>query len=70
MLSDPQQRAAYDRYGKGGLSGAPMMDPSTLFSVLFGSDMFEAYVGESCCRRGLVMFHLGPSVSCVGEAPL
>jgi len=46
VLSDPQKRADYDRFGKQGISGTPMMDPSTLFSVLFGSDMFEDYVGE------------------------
>lgn len=41
VLSDPQKRADYDRFGSTGVSGQPMMDPATLFSVLFGSDMFE-----------------------------
>lgn len=46
VLSDPDKRAAYDRLGATGVQDQPMMDPATLFGVLFGSDAFEAYVGE------------------------
>lgn len=36
VLSDPEKRAAYDRFGAAGVSDMPMMDPGALFSVLFG----------------------------------
>lgn len=47
MLSDPEKRKVYDRLGKAGVADQPMMDPATLFGVMFGSDMFEDYVGEA-----------------------
>jgi DnaJ-class molecular chaperone len=46
VLSDPEKRAAYDRLGEAGVGDTPLMDPATLFGVLFGSDQFEEYVGQ------------------------
>ena len=49
ILSDKDKRAAYDRFGEAGVSDTPVMDAGALFGVLFGSDVFEDYVGECGC---------------------
>jgi len=52
VLSDPQLRAAYNRDGKDGLSGdktgisEDKVDPSLVFTFLFGSDSFADIVGR------------------------
>jgi DnaJ-class molecular chaperone len=47
ILSDPQKRSAYDRLGEAGVADTPLMDPGALFGALFGSDVFDEYVGEA-----------------------
>ncbi len=45
VLSDPQKRAAYDRFGHAGLSGAPGGDPFAGVEINLG-DLFEAFFGD------------------------
>ena len=70
VLSDPQKREIYDRYGEEGLEGngggGPGMSPSDLFSQLFGgggmggSDFFGGRGGgrSSGPKRGRDMTHV------------
>lgn len=48
VLSDPESRALYDRYGDKGLvkNSVDIIDPSTLFAMVFGSDQFVSLIGE------------------------
>ncbi|CAH2036666.1 unnamed protein product [Thlaspi arvense] len=45
VLSDPGQRQAYDTYGKSGIS-TEIIDPAAIFAMLFGSELFEEYIGQ------------------------
>ncbi|KAI8023311.1 Chaperone protein dnaJ 10 [Camellia lanceoleosa] len=46
VLSDPGQRDAYDRNGKYCISRDTMLDPTVVFALLFGSELFEDYIGH------------------------
>ncbi|KAK4387852.1 Chaperone protein dnaJ 10 [Sesamum angolense] len=46
VLSDPAQRQAYDAYGKSGISTESIIDPAAIFAMLFGSELFEEYIGQ------------------------
>ncbi|XP_071724625.1 chaperone protein dnaJ 10-like [Rutidosis leptorrhynchoides] len=46
VLSDPSQRQAYDACGKSGISTEAIIDPAAIFAMLFGSELFEEYIGQ------------------------
>ncbi|KAL6317063.1 hypothetical protein AAG906_029815 [Vitis piasezkii] len=46
VLSDPSQRQAYDAHGKSGISTDAIIEPAAIFAMLFGSELFEEYIGQ------------------------
>ena len=46
VLSDPAQRASYDVHGKAGVSTETLTDLEAVFDMLFGSELFEHYIGK------------------------
>lgn len=48
ILSDPKLRERYDQFGEEAVSDAalPSIDPALFFSMLFGSEQFEKYIGK------------------------
>ncbi|XP_011034734.1 PREDICTED: chaperone protein dnaJ 10 isoform X2 [Populus euphratica] len=46
VLSDPAQRQAYDAHGKSGISTEAIIEPAAIFAMLFGSELFEVYIGQ------------------------
>uniref|UniRef100_A0A1D1ZIN8 Chaperone protein dnaJ 10 n=1 Tax=Anthurium amnicola TaxID=1678845 RepID=A0A1D1ZIN8_9ARAE len=46
VLSDPVQRRSYDVNGKNCISREAMLDSTAIFTLLFGSELFEDYIGH------------------------
>lgn len=46
ILSDPQLRANYNKYGKSDANGETMMDPTEFFKQQFGGEKFNDYIGD------------------------
>ncbi|KAI7749579.1 hypothetical protein M8C21_021881, partial [Ambrosia artemisiifolia] len=46
VLSNPDQRQAYDTHGKSGIATEAIIDPAAIFAMLFGSELFEDYIGQ------------------------
>ncbi|KAK7405821.1 hypothetical protein VNO78_07431 [Psophocarpus tetragonolobus] len=46
VLSDQAQRQTYDAHGKSAISTEAIIDPAAIFAMLFGSELFEEYIGQ------------------------
>jgi hypothetical protein len=50
ILSDAKLRENYNKFGRAGTEGAPVMDSTAFFAMVFGSEKFEPLVGEMKVR--------------------
>ena len=66
VLSNDELRAKYDMNGISGVSDAPVMDSSAIFTVIFGSEKFNNIVGE--LRLAMMMELGGDPLSATPEA--
>eukprot|EP01128_Nolandella_sp_AFSM9_P001548 TRINITY_DN11739_c0_g1_i1.p1 TRINITY_DN11739_c0_g1~~TRINITY_DN11739_c0_g1_i1.p1 ORF type:complete len:355 (+),score=86.00 TRINITY_DN11739_c0_g1_i1:43-1065(+) len=56
VLSDPDSRELYDKYGKAGLSASESgVDPSALFAMMFGGEAFVDNFGELSLASSMSM---------------
>ncbi|EEA05376.1 DnaJ domain-containing protein [Cryptosporidium muris RN66] len=46
ILADPERRNRYNEHGLGATQDMPVIDSSLIFTLLFGSDSLETYVGK------------------------
>ncbi|CAA0807639.1 DNAJ heat shock N-terminal domain-containing protein [Striga hermonthica] len=46
ILSDPEKREAYNKYGKGDSTKNSVIDPAVLFGMMVENETFENYVGQ------------------------
>ncbi|XP_010440758.1 PREDICTED: chaperone protein dnaJ 10-like isoform X2 [Camelina sativa] len=46
VLSDYGKRQAYDACAKSGIFTDAIIDPAEIFAMLFGSELFEGYIGQ------------------------
>ncbi|CAI4219301.1 unnamed protein product [Parascedosporium putredinis] len=54
VLSDPQLRAAYDKYGKESARPSEgFVDPAEFFTSIFGGDAFIDWIGEISIMKDL-----------------
>ena len=60
VLSNDELRQKYDEKGKAALEAASMVDPTSFFAMLFGSEPFAHLIGE---LRLATLFSLGGEVS-------
>ena len=60
VLSSDELRKKYDEKGKAALASESMVDPTSFFAMLFGSEPFEHLIGE---LRLATLFSLGGEVS-------
>lgn len=58
VLSDPEQREKYDKFGRDGLNPDSFVNPREFFGMMFGGGRFQPYIGE--LLMGLEMEELDP----------
>jgi DnaJ-class molecular chaperone len=57
VLSSEEMRAKYDTTGKEALEASSLVDPTSFFAMLFGSEPFEYLIGE--LRLATMFLHGG-----------